>query len=323
MLKPLQNFNHMGILSRLAVKYVTGRRRRLDNNLNHLAGSLPLTRRDWRRGILGGVALYLTASDSAGASDTAMHTPQCRGSIREIFLGEELNYQIGFWLFANLGEARIRLVETGKPGLYRASLEGRTLGFLDSLLGEYRYAYVSLAELSPQKTRLRPLRFKLIKKRRNKESIRTVTFDYQNDEIVFSQTLSGGKIKKETKVMQKGQNFEDYLTLFYNFRNGCYGPLNRGQTYQLPLQAHKTMDRLKLSVANKDQEAAQRQKEANKIGKHFFVKFRIKSEDVSSKTDEVEGWLSQEGTPTKGVIKDVIFFGDLWGELVNAEAKDH
>ena len=245
-----------------------------------------------------------------------MLKPQCRGSIREVFLGEELTYQIGFWLFANVGEARIRLVETGKPGLYRASLEGRTLGFLDSLLGKYRYAYVSLAELSPQKTRLRPLRFQLIKKRRNKESIRTVIFDYRNKEIVFSRTLSGGKLKKETKVMQKGQDYEDYLTLFYNFRNGCYGPLNRGQAYHLPLQAHKTMDRLKLSVANEDQESVQRQKEAHKIGKQFFVKFRIKSEDVSSKTGEVEGWLSREGTPTKGVIKDVIFFGDLWGELV-------
>lgn len=217
----------------------------------------------------------------------------------------------------------MRLAETGKPGLYRASLEGRTFGFLDWLLGEYRYAYVSLAELSPQKTRLRPLRFQVIKKRRNKESIRTVTFDYQNNEIIFSQTPSGGKNKEKRKAMQKGQNYEDYLTLLYNFRNGCYGPLNRGQTYHLPLQAHKAMDRLKLTVANKDQEALQRQKEANKIGKHFFVKFRIKSEDVSSKTGEIEGWLSREGMPTKGVIKDVIFFGDLWGELVNAEAKDH
>ncbi|MEE8541516.1 MAG: DUF3108 domain-containing protein [Desulfobacterales bacterium] len=313
----------MGILSRLAVKYVTCRRCHLGNIIDHLAGSLPLTRRDWLRSILGGVALYVTAPDSESAAGAARREPQCSGSIREIFLGEELTYQIGFWLFANLGEARVRLVETGKPGLYRASLEGRTLGFLNSLLGEYRYAYVSLAELSPQKTRLRPLRFQLIKKRRNKESIRTVTFDYRNNKIVFSRTLSGGKLKKETKAMQKGQNYEDYLTLFYNFRNGCYGPLNRGQTYHLPLQAHKSMDRLKLSVANKDQEAAQRQKEANKIGKHFFVKFRIKSEDVSSKTGEIEAWLSQEGIPTKGVIKDVIFFGDLWGELVNAEAKGH
>lgn len=156
----------MGILSRLAVKYVTGRRRHLGNIIDQLAGSLPLTRRDWLRGILGGVALYVTAPDSVDASDTAMHRPQCRGSIRAIFLGEELTCQIGFWLFANLGEARIHLVETGKPG------------------------------------------------------------------------------------------------------------------------------------------------------KQFFVKFRIKSEDVSSKTGEVEGWMSQEGTPTKGVIKDVIFFGDLWGELV-------
>ncbi len=83
------------------------------------------------------------------------------------------------------------------------------------------------------------------------------------------------------------------------------------------------LDPLKLSVATQDQEAAQRQKEANKIGKHFFVKFRIKREDVSSKTGEIEGWLARDGIPTKGVIKDVVFFGDLWGELVNTDAEGH
>ena len=30
---------------------------------------------------------------------------------------------------------------------------------------------------------------------------------------------------------------------------------------------------------------------------------------------EVEGWLSSGGLPMRGTLKDVIFFGDLWGEL--------
>jgi len=33
----------------------------------------------------------------------------------------------------------------------------------------------------------------------------------------------------------------------------------------------------------------------------------------------VEGWLSSDATPVKGTIKDVIFFGDLWGDLIERQ----
>ena len=57
----------------------------------------------------------------------------------------------------------------------------------------------------------------------------------------------------------------------------------------------------------------QRRKESNSVKKDFFLKFRVQREDVSSASGEVEGWLSADAVPLKGTIKDVIFFGDLWG----------
>ncbi|MGD2127123.1 MAG: DUF3108 domain-containing protein [Desulfobacteraceae bacterium] len=156
------------------------------------------------------------------------------GSILERFLGEELTYQIGFWLLHHCGEARTRFFETERPGIYRASLEGRTLGLVDVLLGRYRYAYVSFLKLSNDGSRLRPLCFQLTKRRRGRETQRTVTFDYVRRELTFSRTSKNGETKGERRPMRAGIVYEDYLTLFYNFRYGCYGPLKRGYVYRLP-----------------------------------------------------------------------------------------
>jgi hypothetical protein len=49
------------------------------------------------------------------------------------------------------------------------------------------------------------------------------------------------------------------------------------------------------------------------------MQFQINREDVSSGTGEIEGWLSSDATPVKGTIKDVFFFGDLWGDLIERQ----
>jgi hypothetical protein len=72
-----------------------------------------------------------------------------------------------------------------------------------------------------------------------------------------------------------------------------------------------------LNIANLEQEQMQRREESNPAKKKYFLKFRVYREDVSSASGEVEGWLSNDAVPLKGTIKDVIFFGDLWGIIVN------
>jgi hypothetical protein len=153
------------------------------------------------------------------------------------------------------------------------------------------------------------------------ESRQTVIFDYSKQELTFSRTLPDGKFQQEKIPMKKGVVYEDYLTLFYNFRHGLYGPLERGRTYRLPLQIHKGMNTLELSIAPREEEERNRQQELKKVGKDFFLRFRVNQEDVSSESGEIEGWISHKGLPTKGTIRDVSFFGDLWGELIQSQSE--
>jgi hypothetical protein len=81
------------------------------------------------------------------------------------------------------------------------------------------------------------------------------------------------------------------------------------------------MNTLELSIAPREEEERNRQQELKKVGKDFFLRFRVNQEDVSSESGEIEGWISHKGLPTKGTIRDVSFFGDLWGELIQSQSE--
>jgi len=238
-------------------------------------------------------------------------------SILQQFLGETLRYHIGFWLFPHCGEAKTGLFETEKSGIYRASMEGRTSGFVDWLLGHYRYSYVSFLSFIPEQDRFRPLRFELTKKYSGKQNRRDVVFDYARGELLFSETDRSGTTKKKQEPMREGVVYEDYLTLFYNFRHGSYGPLERGKTYHLPLYIHEKMNFIDLSVAPVEEEEKARKEESSPANKAYLVRFKVHKEDVSSRSGVIVGWLDSKAVPVKGTIKDVIFFGDLWGDLIS------
>jgi hypothetical protein len=277
-----------------------------------------ITRRDLLRLFLGSYGSMLAASlAKAGA---AIRTS--RKTVVDRFLGEELIYDIGFWLISRCGRARTGFVKTDLPGIYRLSLEGQSLGFIDFLVGKLRYDYVSYARFSPGDGRLRPVVFQMNRRRAGKLRQRRVLFNYAERKIIFSTTENDEQTAIQREPLKTNGHYEDYLTLFYNFRNGTYGPLKRNTIYELPLYIRKTMKTLKAQIVDHEQEKTRRKREIDKTDKGFFVKFQVPREDVSSGSGEVEGWLSCDTIPVKGTIKDVIFFGDLWGELLERKAAD-
>ena len=157
------------------------------------------TRREWLRLLLGGFGLYLAVPFSTGQA--ASQPP--RSSILEHLLGEELTYQIGFAFFPRCGEARTRLSESEHPGLYQASLEWRTVGFIDWLLGGYQHSYTSNVKISSEGNRLQPVFFQLTGRHRRKEVRRSIAFDYSGKEIIFSRTTRNGKREQERVPMQE------------------------------------------------------------------------------------------------------------------------
>lgn len=277
-----------------------------------------MTRRECLRFFMGGWGLILTIP--IFGAQAAVKSK--RKSTVDQFLGEELIFHIGHWLISHCGTARACFEKTELDGIYRASLEGRAVGFIEALVGQICYRYESYSQYSEVEDRLRPVVFQLTKRRMDKQKRKTITFDYSARQIIFSRTRSNGQTRVRRETMKKDKIYEDYLTLSYNFRHGYYGPLMRGRSYQLPIYIRKRMKSLKLQIVSQEEEKKYRQKESVKTDKDFFLQFQVDREDVSSASGEIEGWVSSEAIPIKGTVKDVILVGDLRGELIARRIND-
>ena len=279
---------------------------------------LPVTRRDCLRFLMHGFGLLLAVPLSLVKSAASTTGPSILGK----YLGEELSYQIGFWLISHCGDAKTSFIRTDLRDIYRISLEGHGSGFINFLLGRVKYSYASFCQYLSDQDRLRPVYFELKKKRGDKEALRSVRFDYAAGEIVFFKSNPAGETRTQSESMKADRIYEDYLTLFYNFRHGYYGPIERDRKVLLPLYTQKEMQPVKLQIADLEKEKQFRRQEFNKTGKHFFMQFQINPEDVSSGSGEIKGWMSSDAIPVKGTIEDVVFFGDLWGELKERKLLD-
>jgi len=270
-----------------------------------------LTRRDCLRYLICASGLLLTIPFSRTVAAKDASGP----SLLDKYLGEELSYQVGYWLIGHVGDAQAGFLGTEIPGIYNISLEGRGTGFINFLLGGITYTYTSFCQYVSDQDRLRPVYFELKKQRGTSISLRNASYNYKAGQIIFFQTNSAGEIRKQKEPMRTDRIYEDYLTLFYNFRHGYYGPLKPDHHYSLPLFTKKQMKPVDLHIADLDTGKKRRSREFNKINKDFFIRFQINPEDVSSGSGEILGWLSSDAVPLKGTIQDVVFFGDLWGEL--------
>ena len=284
-------------------------------NRTEIYSGLRVTRRDCLRYLIHGWGLLMTMPLSAARGAEVASGP----SILEKFLGEELHYQIGFWLIGHCGDAGTGFLSTNIPDIYRIRLEGHGIGFINSLLGGVEYSYTSFCRYVSDQDHLQPVYFELKKKRGNRVSLRSARFNQAANEIVFIGTDSSGETVMDKEPMKTDRIYEDYLTLFYNFRHGYYGSLQRSRQYRLPLYTKKQMQPVKLHIADIEVEEKYRRSESDQAGKDFFIRFQINPEDVSSGSGEVLGWLSADATPVKGTIRDVVFFGDLWGDLIKKQ----
>jgi len=237
-------------------------------------------------------------------------------SIGEFFKGEELQYEIGVWLFKKVALGKLSFKAMGEKGRYLATLQGETLGVL-GWVARYRVdTYRSIMEEIEGGRSLRSLSFEEDVKIGNKLRRRTHSFDYQKRKwIQVRQRKDGTHARKEEEI-PPGMVYDDFLTASYNFRYGVYGEIDRGRKYTVPTFPKKGPSSYEVKVASKEEEEKKRRSERFKDGKEYFIKLLLDPEVTHSKEGLIEGWLSKEIYPIEGTIKDVILFGDVKGTLI-------
>jgi hypothetical protein len=237
-------------------------------------------------------------------------------SIGEFFKGEELSYEIGFWLFKRVAQGKISFREMARKGRYQAILQGETLGVL-GWAARYRVdTYSAIMEEVDGGRCLRSLSFEEDVKIGGKSRKRTHFFDYENRKWVKVRQRKDGTRSREEADIPPGKVYDDFVTASYNFRYGVYGEIERGKKYIVATFPKKGPSTYEVTVASKEEEEKKRKSEKIKEDKEYFVKLFLDPEITHSKDGIIEGWLSKDLYPIEGMIKDVVLFGDVKGTLI-------
>ena len=250
------------------------------------------------------------------ASVSAPPRKEKEGSISQFFIGEELVYEIGVWIFKRLALGKLTFKESEKKGLYTAILQTETLGVL-GWVARYRVdTYRSTMEEIDGGRRLRTLSFEEDVKIGNRLRKKIHLIDYQKRKWIIMRRRKDGVMERSEEEIPPEMVYDDFLTATYNFRYGVYGEIEKGRTYMVPTFPRKGSTLYEVRVASKEEDEKKKESEKVKEGKEFYVKLFLDPEITHSKEGLIEGWLSKELYPMEGAIKEVKLFGDVKGTLI-------
>jgi hypothetical protein len=253
--------------------------------------------------------VVLTAVRSAPAAGVAAST------IGERFTGEVLDYRIGFWVLENVAVGKFQL-EKDLDGTYIATLTAQTTGALGWFLRYRRDTYTARLEEVEGGARFRTVIFEKNVNIGGKVKRSITELDHENGTMRWKVWKRGMLRERDELEMEPGLYYDGPITAFYNFRHGVYGPIEEGSEYNIktfPKSRNRQVN-IYLRLATKSEIQDHLGEKAPLSGYFAFVK--VDKDLFDSKTGNIEMIFSDEMMLLEGVAKDVLFFGDVSGELV-------
>ncbi|MFV1975057.1 MAG: DUF3108 domain-containing protein [Candidatus Scalindua sp.] len=227
------------------------------------------------------------------------------------FEGEMLKYNIGFWLFKNVGTATFKC-EKKDDGLV-VTIDACTAGFLDKIIHRHNI-YRTTMVIDDITNRLKPVNSYEKKIKREKERIMITDYDYENN-ICNYKTWRHGVVHKEGSIELEPEGCDDMISVTYNLRNEIYGEVKEGASFNIT-----TVYKDKSPNFNANVRSAEDSDELSKWKDLFpdikyVVDVALDSELLDSKEGKLVVLLTEDLTPVGYVAKDVIGLGDLYGLL--------
>ncbi len=267
-----------------------------------------------RRAFIGAVMRGLAASTLPW---TALWSGPAAGAVFDpdrLFAGEELSYGISFWWFERIGTISLSFQRLKGDQGYVAQAVGQTHGVIALITRFRRDRYRAFMTLDPQMGLLKPHRFEE-EVQVGRELFRAVRlFDHQAQEIHYLRPKSDGRVEERVDKMPAPQT-ADYLTAFYNLRAGVYGPPSHGRVYIVPTIPNQGNKEIVVSFLSRAETERKRQREKEKNSFPYYIDVLLDPKLLRSEKGQIQGWLSGDLIPQKGVIGRVIFFGDIKGWL--------
>ena len=235
----------------------------------------------------------------------------------------EATYKISYGIFGELGIAKTSL-ETLPNNTYKIKVHAYATGIAKFLSSNKEEYYESQGVI--KNNLLIPNKYITISNNDYKKRKKTYLFDYKNKQILVKKYERKLNIrydenlkKKESWKINESEEFanffatNDLLSLFFNITQ-VIPNFEKGNSYAFKtIGANK--DNGKLDIIIPKNEAYKELQEAlNTKNKKFIVSIHQKI--FSSSNGELFISLNKEGFCDKAVLKDVLIFGDITGEMI-------
>ncbi|MCX7857338.1 MAG: DUF3108 domain-containing protein [Deltaproteobacteria bacterium] len=229
-------------------------------------------------------------------------------TIGETFAGEELHYELDFWLFKGFAEVVLSFSKSNDKGRYLITLRGKTKGPLSYALRHREDFYTAVVEEIEDGKKLRTLYYEENIKIGSKIRRNIYIFDHAKSTWIEKSFKNGLQRKEKNSPIPPATDYNDFLTAAYNFRYGVYGSVTRGRNYYVPVFPRKGITHYEVKVAPHEFFRSPNERV-------FFVEVKVDPEIINSPHGVIEGYLSDGLYPIEGLIRDVVFFGDIRGRL--------
>lgn len=241
----------------------------------------------------------------------------------------EAKYNISYGKFLDLGIATTTL-ELNNDN-YKIKMEAKTTGMAKFLTNNRIEIYESYGKIINNK--FVPNIFIKTKKDDNKKRVRTYNFDYQNKRILINDKKTSKNIKYDANLKKKIEviNFEnnstlnyfaqnDILSLFFNLKNKIK-VFENGKEYSLKaVGANKTKGSINILMPT-DKSFKLLDEVLKTKDKSKFTVF-INQKIFQSQKGELLISLNKEGFCSYAILKDVLLFGDIVGEMIDFKIKE-
>lgn len=224
-------------------------------------------------------------------------------------------YKVSFGLFGKVGVSEAYLEKNATD--YHIKVTAKATGLSAKLSRHREEVYESFGKVEEGK--LVPHKFIKIRKNSKKTDIKEHLFNYKEKIVSIKRTsIENGETQiNYDKLPFFAQN--DILTLFFNLKYYLKDLKTDTQMILYAVGANKKDGHVNIyTPKGNEHNKIKRLLEAND---HLLVVI-INQKIFSSQRGELYLNLDDDGICTKAVLKDVIFFGDIRGRLVEKKVKD-
>jgi len=222
------------------------------------------------------------------------------------------SYAISFLWFDRLAEGSLSLQREGAAGHFRAVLEARSLGAAAWLTADRVQRYETVMEWSPAEGRLRPIEHSahMIKGRGKKRTDQTKYYLFNDSEHrVEVKRIRNGEVTSGRVLTLAGELPDDFLTAFFNFTLGVYGPVKEGGRYSIPSLTRHGETTIEAEILPPAEWPS---------GSFFphtglLLKVILDPDVLDTGGGAVYALLGSNGLPQRGIVENVLGLGDVRG----------